>query len=377
MVVLVDAHLRGGDATQAAIVNEAGYLHLRDVVSSGYRCAVLDRGHDVAGSKQAEYVSDPSVGLFDNRGTGLHLPVRETPSALDPDFSHWTSVTTHGAIPDDGQDDTQAIQSALDSGATTICLPGGTWHIKDTLVMRGAARWLLCGNAILLPTKDHRFADRSALHPVLRIAHTDVGGEVYIERVESRMHEAGGEGSVFIKHASPRTLVVRASQPCAGLAPYRSMLGCGDLFLEDVATHSHNRSSWRFDFPQHIWARQLNVELNDHEAGSNIRNRGATLWILGLKTEDGHVVIDTSAGGSTEVLGACLYPAGRVPPPGTAAFISTDSRVSLSWFFCGSPGGPYPTWVREVRNGVTRELTTAGLPDGRDRALPLYCGWAK
>jgi hypothetical protein len=97
----------------------------------------------------------------------------------------------------------------------------------------------------------------------------------------------------------------------------------GSVFLEDVAG-----APWQFDVPQHIWARQFDVEGNVD--ASKVLNNGAFLWILGMKTEGPQTVIDTENGGSTELLGALLYPVHPVTP-GTAAFIVNNSSVTLSY----------------------------------------------
>jgi hypothetical protein len=58
-----------------------------------------------------------------------------------------------------------------------------------------------------------------------------------------------------------------------------------------------------------VWARQLNTEGD----GVRIVNRGAPLWILGIKTEGANTAISSLAASRTEVLGGLLYPATPIP----------------------------------------------------------------
>ncbi|MBA3826611.1 MAG: hypothetical protein H0X24_22260 [Ktedonobacterales bacterium] len=369
-IVLVDAELGGGDPTMPAIDNRKGYLVLRGVRTAGYRCAVEDRGTDVP-TLPHEWTSDTPLGVFSNAGRTLDLEVKETPDWLERDPAQWESIADHGAVSNDDKDDTAAIQAAIDAGKSSVCFPGGVYHVRDTIRIHGPVRTLFMANSIVMPLPGGGFGDK--LHPraVFRIEDPtpDLPG-VIIERFEMRM---GNEapGAILFEHASPKPLTLRNAMPHAGTAPYRGLPGCGELFLEDCANHTHNQASWIFQGPQHIWARQLNPEL----VATNIINRGAHLWILGLKTEDGATNIATERGGTTELLGALLYPAGRAPPNGTPAFTCIDSRMSLSWVLCDNPGGPYPIWVQETRGRETRELLTPALPDGRHRAVPLYAGW--
>jgi hypothetical protein len=168
----------------------------------------------------------------------------------------------------------------------------------------------------------------------------------------------------FIEHAASRTLVLSSiAVNFQQTAAYRNT-GKGPLFIEDVVG-----ADWRFK-DQPVWARQFNVE----NKGTHITNDGATLWILGLKTEQEGTVIETRGGGRTELLGGFVYsctPAGPDP-----MFVCADGSVSLTVGEACFIGKPYDTVVRETRGGETKELGRRRAP-GRvgGSMLPLFVGY--
>ena len=106
---------------------------------------------------------------------------------------------------------------------------------------------------------------------------------------------------------------------------YTSYPGAGSLYLDDVQV-----GAFTVQPGQHVWARQL----NDEVAQTKITNDGGSLWILGLKTEQPDTVINTTAGGTTELLGALIYPATTTNhPTSDSARRTRMSRISMtSWF---------------------------------------------
>lgn len=89
------------------------------------------------------------------------------------------------------------------------------------------------------------------------------------------------------------------------------------------------------------------------------------LWILLYKTE-GQKVCLKNVGGTTEVLGALIYPL-RKAPDDSAIFVNQDGRLSISFSQNGAPR--YPVVVREIRDGKTTELTPK---DVKGRSVGLY-----
>lgn len=354
---LIEAKLTGtGAAAKApAIVNfNGGRIFLRDIVTSGYRRALADMktpdfaaayritGEDKPGSegpKIAEYCSQPATSLFPSPALSLRLPVKETPEVPWDDPKTWANVDAFGADPTGREDSAAAIQKAMDSGATTVFLPG-SYNVRTTIVIRGKVRRVVgLGGMInygrgLKP--DFRLADGAA--PVVVLEHF------------ANIH--GG-----LEIATRRTLVVRSVSDC-DLTNTAAAVG-GEIFAEDFVTHDLALKK------QRVWARQLNVE----NEGTHILNDAGDLWVLGYKTERGGALLDTRGGGRSEILGGFSYTttAGKLAP----MFVNADSSV---WAFfaevCYS-GDPFATLIKETRGGVTKPL---GKDDGH--TVP-YSGSAK
>lgn len=354
-LVLLDARLSGqGDAARApAIVNyNGGRVLLRDIETSHYRRALADmttpdlaaayrvEGEDKPGSQGPdieEYSSQPVASPFPSPSGSLRLPVKETPACVWDDPRGWASVDGFGADPTGQADSSPAVQAAIDSGATTVFLPG-SYRLASTVTIRGNVRRLVGVGGQVSYGKgsgpDFRLGDGEA--PVVWIEHL------------SAVH--GG-----LELASPRTLVMRSVSDCPIVCT--SAAEGGELFLEDVNT------SGLALLRQHVWARQLNIE----SEGTHLANDGGDLWILGYKTERGGTLLATRGGGRSEVLGGFSYTttAGALAP----MFVNDASSV-FAFFteFCTN-GDPYRVLIEERRDGDTRCVAR-----GEGDTAP-YSGW--
>lgn len=330
-VTLIDSKLEGPTAGSSAILN-SGALVLRNVLVSGYAASVLSKNGPEARGNVIEYLSpssipsNPAIASMRPNGSSsmtLNLPVEETPEVASPDLSRWVSVVAKGAVADGKTDSTKAIQSALDSGAEVVYLPAGNYRVADTLHVKGGLRKLLGLGAVLLPD-GAQFANPGAPTSFLRFE--SANSDLCIEGVQFGWWDRKNyPGTVWLEDVSPRALVLRHVdfQGVASTVYKASAARLGSLFIEDVEGFR-----WKFDGPQHIWARQFDVEGNVE--GSKISNDGALLWILGLKTEGPQTVLETDKGGSTELLGGLLFPvkpvAAEVP-----AFVVNKGTVGLSY----------------------------------------------
>ena len=145
-----------------------------------------------------------------------------------------------------------------------------------------------------------------------------------------------------IDNPTARTLVLRS------IGARVSATGRGKLFLEDVAGDElvvgHQR----------VFARQLNIE----NQGTHLANDGGDVWVLGYKTERGGTLVDTRAGGRTEVLGGFSYTttAGKLAP-----MFANDNSSVFAYFgeVCYS-GDPFRVLVRETRGNDTRTVDRGG-----------------
>jgi hypothetical protein len=340
---LLEAKLTGsGDAAQKpAIINfNGGRIFLRDVKTTGYARALSDvshtpdsgaayrvRGEDKPGSMGpdvAEYASHPATSPFPSPAQSLRLPVKETPEVPHDAPKIWANVNDFGADPTGKADSSAAIQKAMDSGATTVFLPGN-YALKSTVIIRGKVRHVMGTGGMIDYT--------SEVKPDFRL--TD--GEAPVVMLEHFAYIHGG-----LEVDTRRTLVLRSVADCDITTTERTE--GAEWFFEDVVTH--NLALKR----QKLWARQLNIE----NQGTHLLNDASDVWILGYKTERGGTLLDTRGGGRSEVLGGFSYTttAGKLAP----MMVNTNSTV---WAFFNEVcynGDPFAVRVSETRGTETRTL---------------------
>ena len=352
---LLEAKLIGqGAAAQApAVVNfNGGRIFLRDITTTGYQRALADmktpdfaaayriRGTDKPGSEGpdiSEYCSEPATSPFPSARGSLRLPIKETPETPWDDPKTWANVDRFGADPTGEADSAAAIQKAMDSGATTVFLPG-SYNLRSTVIIRGNVRRVLGLGGMINYGK--------GLRPDLRLAEGNAP-VVFLE------HFANIHGGLEI--AARRTLVLRSVQDC-DLANTPAAEG-SELFMEDVVTHDLRLRK------QRLWARQLNIE----NEGTHLTNDAGELWILGYKTERGGTLLDTRGGGRSEVLGGFSYTttAGKLAP----MFVNDSSSVFAYFAEVCFSDNPFAVLVRETRRGETRSVAR-----GSGSTLP-YLGY--
>ncbi|NJO09026.1 MAG: endopolygalacturonase [Leptolyngbyaceae cyanobacterium SL_1_1] len=353
LLTIVGATLNGGATNKPAIDNTRdGGLYVRNLTTSGYQYAIANKVGGVLTHRVTpvnEFVSHSVRSLFSSPQVSLGLPIEETPNATWDPPEDWAKVDGTAA-----EDDTAAIQAAIDSGKTTVYFPNDNYEVSGTIEVRGNVRRILgIGGAKI--TTSNGFDNIDA--PVFRIV-AGTSPVVTIEGFESELDSSFG-----FEHASSRTLVLKN----LGMGGYRNLVSGNKLFIENVA-------GWRWYFKnQQVWARQLNSEASSESGLINIENDGANVWILGLKTERDVPVITTKNGGRTELLGGFLY-GNRGIPDGTVGFLNQESSQSLVFAGYNSSYKPY---VREIRSGVSKDLSLAGLyPIKYGKMVPLFTGYA-
>ena len=338
-----------------AVINyNGGRIFLRDVTTTGYRRALGDvktpdwtaalrvQGTEHEGStgpNHVEYCSELPTSPFPSPATSLRLPVKETPKTLWEAPDKWAVVDTFGADPSGNKDSAEAIQKAMDSGATTVFLPGN-YKCATTIIIRGKVQrivglggWVNYGQP---RQTDFRLMDGES--PVVFMEHF------------SAMH--GG-----LEVDTRRTLVMRSVQDCE-LKITAAAQG-GEIFFEDVVTHRLKLGKSK------IWARQLNIE----NEGTHLTNDGGDVWVLGYKTERGGTLAYTLDGGRTEILGGFTYTTteGKLAP----MFVNEDSSVWTCFGEVCYNGDPFESLIRETRGAETK-----GVKRGEGNTAP-YSGYAK
>jgi large repetitive protein len=337
-MMLVDAELIGvGAASGKPAIHNERTLFVRGLRTSGYANAIL---HQDKGRGNEPGITGPVVDEWTSHGAGrelfstgapvksLALPVRETPVVTWDPLTAWKSPAAFGGKVGDDQDDSAALQAAIDAGGTTVYLPNGSWRITGEVQLRGPVQRLICTEGRIVGGGIIRVGDGTA-------------STVVIERCELN--------GITISHEAPRTLVL--SSLTGGR--YRSQGAApGDLFIEDVV----------FD-PllvrpgQRVWARQLNQETDVQNTADEAKvvNDGGRLWILGMKTEQAGTLLKTKNGGTTELLGAFFLANGAAKTePGVVVQDASTSLAAVTVRVQGVNSVWTPA-VEETQAGQTKQ----------------------
>lgn len=334
-MVLVNAELGGGASTATAIENE-GFLVMRDVEATGYGKTVLDHQQSIDGTV-LDYATGGMVFGVEGKMTDppgrLGLTVRETPTPPEGPLSDWVNVRDFGARAEVEMDNSQAIQKAVDSlsdkthanfGKSTIYFPndsktgrGHHYFMAHPVRLHGNLRRVVGFGSALCVTGELR-SRRSASFMIEDIISPTLWIEGFIPNWGPNWDL---NYTHLVEHRSPVTLVLRDIGVTSYL--YRASPGAGDVFIENVAIGQWGKMPEEpcaiFIPGQKVWARQFNPERAAPSAPptkqkpripSSIMNEGATLWILGLKTEGGQSQL-SNHGGQVEVLGSYIWAGGK------------------------------------------------------------------
>jgi Pectate lyase superfamily protein len=354
LLTLLDATLKGLPTRRPtpAIVNR-GMLFGRRLGTPGYTNSVENRaGHNegASGPEVREFVSHGIVAQFPSPQYAMDLAVEMTPAPPPDPPSAWVAPARGTNAADDGP----AIQAVIDGGAGTVYLPHGQWVIHSTVVLRGKVKRLLgCEARLSVRVPDGK--------PAFRIEDGE-SKSVLIERLA-----ADSAVNPLIEQASGRDLAVC---DCSGAG--LTWIGNGDIFLENVW------SPMPLILPKgrRLWARQWNVTAQ----GTKLLNDGGTAWLFGFSGEMPGTLIETRAGGKTELLGGLCNATGswKFEP----MLVVTDASASFTVGETSMENTPYQIIVEETRGGLKKRLTLNGLTEDQPLpkrvgglGLPLYTGY--
>jgi hypothetical protein len=382
-LTLIDSSLQtlSEASPNPAIQYNYGSLFLRNLETQGYANPLTHQdGQVLIKTPQVEEYSaivngntplqeDFQIAPWSNETTSLNLPLREMPRVpWETDFSQWAGPHQFGGVAGDGQDDSAALQAAIDSGANTIYFPGpDPWDLNEEVYLRGNVERVIAlsrldgeGDWILVdqdPTG-------SAVDP------STLPETVLLENMWAFRD---------IKHQSDRILAI---QGVYGGSLEAGAEGTGPIIAEDYL------GNIQLSAGREMWVSQLNTEGGESPItdlgpeDARIVNDGGQLQILGLKTEKGSIKIDTRNRGRTEVLGAHIAEVGNDPSTNEPIFRSQEGKVSYVNLRTSSfADDNYQMLVEEIRGGEShRTLREEGFPGdgwatGDGVAFPLYVGW--
>lgn len=324
--VLLDCRFtgRGGAKEKPAVKVGKGSFFARNLTTSGYKTAIAsaEDGGGAAGPSVTEYVQGRGSSPFDAEKKSLGLVVAEPPTATWDDPKKWAVAERFGADPSGEKDSADAIQKAIDSGASTVFLPGFYQLSKPVRVRGKVARIIGSGG----------WTDYNGKTTPNFIIEDGDAKSVTIE------HVSGVNGGIEI--ATRRPVVVRSLG-----AKFIRFKQPADVFLEDVVTNDLQVLKG-----QKVWARGLNIE----NEGTHITNDGGQLWVLGYKTERGGTLLHAKPGSSSEVFGNFSYTttAGKLAP----MFRTEDASVFAVFHEVCYTGDPYAVLVEERQGGATKTV---------------------
>lgn len=350
-MVLTNSDFRSTDPSteNQAAVTSTWSLYVQDLQSEGFDLSIdttaqgFISNNDILVDDIEEYIyfgtaerlrGGPFSLFEDSSETALNLEVQETPETVwNANLGTWVDVRDFGAV--EGEDASAAFQAAIDSGATTVYVPDGSWTLESDVVLRGNVEQFLASGLARLN------ADA-----VLRVGE-GTAETVIIEGINGPQN---GRDEFRILHNTDRTVVLRDLVGFSYEATAET--DQGDVFLANVVA---GQTVFR---NQDVWARQLNVEGDNTSKGieAKVINDGATVWILGLKTEGAGTVVQTINGGQTELLGSFHNGSFDASIP---RFVTEDASLWAA-ITEGATSAQGFDLVRETRDGVTREANLRG-----------------
>jgi hypothetical protein len=328
------------------------------VKTSGFKQALHSTtpAGGITGSDIAEYSSHPVGKLFaESPDKSFQLPIQPEPEfPWETNLTRWICANDHGAKAGDNQDDTAAIQKAVDTaasaGATTVFLRGigggdpNSYNLNGTVRIHGSVRHIIgLGFGRVIGGAEGRFVVDDASAPVVKFQH---------------LQAFGGRPPIAENRSGSRTMVIEGCD-------LRILgTGRGDIFATDCPSRVELRSPG-----QRLWARQLNPE-GDDDTGL-VRNHGGRLWALGVKCEGKGVRFSTDNGGQTEIFGMFVYGPGNIAPDDPRPMIHIDNAAcAVMGLREITFGSAYAVKLREVRRGDVRQISGGGWT-----GWSLYSGW--
>ena len=309
-VVLVDSELDGSGST--GIDHRDGGFYISNVTLTGF--------------EDARFIDEfviPRIYGETGRKAMPRLPVEETPVYKGKGITT-SGVRCFGAIGNGINDDSPAIQAALNSGAAEIIFEPGRYLMNSPVVIPSSVEHIDFNFCDLVSGVDLKQTD---LEGFIIGGHSDASiSPLFIERLLA-WELWCGEHCTFT-HASGRTVCFKDMQTQT-LKFYRNTVPGGKVYFDNVAattgakpgTHGHGRCAIELR-GQKVWARQLNPERGEPA----ILNDGGDLVLMGFKSEGRGVVVHTINGGCSEVLGGVVC----FGKPESTAFLAEDSEVRVS-----------------------------------------------
>ena len=350
-LVLINAKLTGlpglTSQNQAAIASEGAY-YLRNIKAKGTYSSVLKDRDELISQKQIkERWSSLSENISPSQEGHLKLPIKNPPLLYLEPTENWV-------IPNDAQDDdTKAIQAAMNSGAKTIFFPGNrSYKISDIIEIPGSVRRIIAQQANIEGTNE--FANK----PMMRL----IGNTSKSISIEQLSVGAWPNSIIAFEIASDRPVYLKHSNFLAVQNTITTSENwSGEIYIDELLGRlnlSGNGSAW---------IRQWNPENNPFKPKTSdpqvtyAVNDGAKLWILGMKTEAPAIHVKTLNRGKTELLGGFFRD--HFSPdeyqPEVPYLVTQNASVSASYLqYAWAAGKARKLQAIEVQNSQSKKIST-------------------
>jgi hypothetical protein len=345
---LFAARLNGGLPAHAAIMNEAvdSFFIARDISVSGYKHIINNQGTLVAGTKLATWNSHPPLGGTIEDQEKIALPWSEPKPFAVPAIADWEVVKDPS-----GNDDSDRVQAALNSGKPVVALGAGRWFVSKSLNVPPHVKMITGLGAEFDGAKTPNNGT-----PLFILE----GGTAQHQLIIDRMCIGGLKGYA-IDHRDLREVVIRDLLFFSSNIYYNAK-GDKRVFIENVAGNGYH-----FGPGTKVWADQWDTENGE----ANILDQ-AQMVAFGYKHEGHGPMLVARNGSRVNLYGGLIYSFGGVAA--TDHLITViDSTASISLVnVTFVPNGGYPVPVQLVRGKDTVDIASSSLPRrGGGFALPM------
>lgn len=294
----------------SATISGRGSAAIENSGSANFKDINVSRFHPDGGAEQRDwsgvFTADKRIG-----DAKWEIPVRSMAIPDEATASGWANVQAFGAIPDSSVDSTSAIAAAFRSGAKTIYFPTGQYRITNTIAVPPSVEKIEGLFSTVFATRAAR-----GIYPVF------LTEERTLPLALRRLIVEGRSGGYVILEQRAQPPVIVQDVVAFGIGFLNRLPEGGSVFADNISGGGRNKIAG----PAAVWFRQLNAE-----AGNTIiENSGASLWILGAKTEQTPTLIEGRDGSRNEVVGGLVY---RVKPEPTEQplFVIKDSKLIASY----------------------------------------------
>jgi Pectate lyase superfamily protein len=338
--------INGGTLTHESSDNDAienaGYLNLHAVTIDGYKTAL---GKTITAPLSGVYQQQTPLS---SARSSWSLPVEYPPALPEEGVNKWVNVATFGAIPDTGEDTTSAIRKAFASGASTLYFPHGVYRISDNIIIPATVQRIV-GMTSTIRAFPGRAASFKREQGMFRAMNNT--NPLTIERLAFDNSWQGDQAGV---EATGRKPVFLSDVVGAGVVTLLRPKSGGKVFIENTCCGTIDVAG-----KKGVWARQLNTE----GGGVRIKNSGAPLWILGVKTEHNCTVLENTNRARTEIIGGLIYITGTSANPDIPAFTNINSRLLLSYMEESfHPESTYAIHLKDTKGATTQTTLAETLP---------------